>query len=258
MKKLKRLMPRSNGIRSSLSSRDLWMLLVLSLPFVITFVGCEGDTITLTPETNEGIQVSGTGSAFGEPDVAVLSLGVSTEKKSVAEAREDAADAMQKVLDTLKGNGVSEKDLQTKQYSIQPQYDYVDGQRILRGYRVTNTVSAKIRTLDKIGNIIDDAAEAGGNAVQVQSIGFTIDDPTELQAQARVEAMKNAQDKAETLAEEGGVTLGKPISISESTGYYAPNYSFDDRESAGAVKTPIETGELEIAVTVSVLYEIDE
>lgn len=256
MRKFRLFKQRSNGIQSPLP-KDLWMLLLLSLPLVMSFIGCEGDTITVTQpsEVIEGIQVTGSGSAFGEPDVAVLSLGVSTERDSVEKARAEAADAMQKVLDSLKNNGVSEKDIQTQHFSIQPQYDYIDGQRILRGYRVTNMVSAKIRNLEQVGEVIDDAA-AGGDIVQVQSIQFTIDDPTALQAQARVEAMKDAKAKAETLAKESGVTLGKPTFISEATGSYAPTYRFDEKASAEGI-TPIETGELEIAVTVTVIYEIE-
>lgn len=79
--------------------------------------------------------------------------------------------------------------------------------------------------------------------------------PKELQAQARVDAMKNALAKAQTLAVEGDVTLGKPISISESSSSVLPPSPFGrDVAAEGLSATPIETGQLQ--VTVHVLYEI--
>ncbi len=227
-------------------------------------VGVQGDLkegavlrIINSDATTPTIQVTGNGSAFGEPDIVILNLGVSVQKGSVKEAREEAAQAMQKVLDTLKNNGVLGKDIQTQQFSIQQEFDFVNGRREFRGYRVTNTASAKVRNLDGIGQVIDDAAEAGGDLVQVQSIQFAIDDSKELQVQARVKAMQDAQAKAKTLAEEGGVMLGKPISISESSSSspfpVAARGSFD----AALATTPIETGQLQVTVTVNVVYEIE-
>jgi len=201
-------------------SKFFGILLLLSLPLVVTIVACDSDTITVEPPMQivQGIQVTGNGSAFGNPDVAILNLGISAEKPEVREAREEAATAMQKVLDSLKDNGVAEKDIQTQHFSIQPQYDYIDNRQVLRGYLVTNIVSTKVRDIETIGEVIDDAVDAGGDLIRVQSIIFTIDDPKELQNLARVEAMKDANAKAQTLAEQGGVKVGKPISISETLG----------------------------------------
>jgi len=236
--------------------RFLGLLLLLSLPLVVTIVACDGDTITVESPMQivKGIQVTGSGSAFGKPDVAILSLGISAEKVEVQEAREEAAAAMQKVIDSLKDNGVVEKDIQTQHFSIQPRYDYIDNQQVLRGYLVTNTVSTKVRNIETVGKVIDDAVDAGRDLIRVQSIVFTIDNPKELQNQARVEAMKDAYAKAEALAEQGDVELGKPISISESMGYPIPS-SFDKERLTST--TPIEPGQLEITVTVTVIYDIE-
>ena len=173
-------------------------------------------------KTEKTVRVTGTGIVAGTPDVVVLSIGVSVERDSVKQARTEAAEAMAGVIESLKGNGLLDPDIQTQHFSIYQQFDYIKGQREFRGYSVTNTVSAKIRDLDTVGNVIDDAAEAGGDLVEINSIQFTIDDTTKLKMQARVAAMQDAQAKAQTLATEGGVTLGKPISISESGDFYAP------------------------------------
>ena len=211
-------------------------------------------------KTEKTVRVTGTGSVFGEPDVVVLSIGVSVERDSVKQARAEAAEAMTGVIESLKGNGLLDEDIQTQHFSIQQRFDYIKGRREFRGYNVTNTVSAKIRDLDTVGNVIDDAAEAGGELVQINSIQFTIDDPTKLKMQARVGAMQDAQAKAQTLATEGGVTLGKPISISESGDFYPPQPAYLDfafAEDAARVDTPIQSGQLRISVTVNVIYEIE-
>jgi uncharacterized protein YggE len=211
-------------------------------------------------KTEKTVRVTGTGRVAGPPDVVVLSIGVSVERDSVKQARTEAAEAMAGVIESLKGNGLLDPDIQTQHFSIYQQFDYIKGQVEFRGYSVTNTVSAKIRDLDTVGNVIDDAAEAGGDLVQINSIQFSIDDTTKLRMQARVAAMQDAQAKAQTLATEGGVTLGKPISISESGDFYAPRpigFDLAFAEEAAAVDTPIQSGQLRITVTVNVTYEIE-
>ncbi len=221
-----------------------------------------GSTIEVINKTRteKTVRVTGTGMVVGTPDVVVLSIGVSVERDSVEQARTDAAEAMAGIIESLKGNGLLDEDIQTEHFSIQQRFDYIRGRPEFQGYNATNTVSAKIRDLNIVGNVIDDAAEAGGDLVQINSIQFTIDDSTQLKMQARVEAMQNAQAKAQTLATEGGVTLGKPISISESGDFYAPqssHFDFPFAEDAAAVDTPIQSNQLRISVTVHVIYEIE-
>jgi len=212
-----------------------------------------------SPE-GRSIHVNGSGSVTGEPDVATLYLGVAVEKETVEAAREDAASAMTAVIDTLKANDIADRDIQTENFSIYPQYDYTEGGRVLRGYRVNNTVNAKVRELDNLSDIIDDAVAAGGDIVVVNSIQFMMEDPTPLQAQARALAVKDAEMKAQTLAEAGGVMLGKPITITETS--YAPGPPIAYAETAefaddgGRSSTPIQVGELTVAINVTLVYEI--
>ncbi|MYE91611.1 DUF541 domain-containing protein [Candidatus Poribacteria bacterium] len=211
-------------------------------------------------KTEKTVRVSGTGIVAGDPDLVVLSIGVSVERDSVKQARTEAAEAMAGLIESLKANGLLDTDIQTQHFSIHQRYDYSKGRREFRGYSVTNTVSAKIRDLDSVGNVIDDAAEAGGDLVEINAIQFTIDDPTKLKMEARIAAMQDAQAKAQTLATEGGVTLGKPISISESGDFYVSERTFFDDSAfaaeAAAMDTPIQSGQLQITVRVNVTYEI--
>lgn len=210
------------------------------------------------PSQVQGITVSGAGEAFGAPDLALLNLGVSAQGKTVKEARETAAAAMNNVLDALKDSGVADKDVQTRQFRIEPEYEYPDGRQELIGFRVTNIVEAKVRDLDRLGEVIDDVAEAGGDVVQVQGLSFTIEKPDELRAQARAEAVADARARAESLADLAGVKLGKPISINESTAIPpTPFFAGAVMERDVQVATPIEAGELEISVTVDIVFAIE-
>ena len=232
---------------------------------VVLLSGCaahQGIKLNAETELNpKTVRVTGTGSVKGDPDVVVLSIGVSVERDSVKQARTEAAEAMAGIIESLKGNGLLDEDIQTQRFSIRQQYNRIKGKREFRGYSVTNSVSAKIRDLDTVGNVIDNAAEAGGELVQINSIQFMIDDVTKLKMQARVAAMEAAQTKAQTLATEGGVTLGKPISISESGDYYpseprSVQFSLADTPAA-AIETPIQSGQLQITVKVNVVYAIE-
>lgn len=207
----------------------------------------------------QGLSVSGEGRASAAPDVAVLGLGVSAKASTVGAANSQAQQAMTALLDSLEANGVQEKDIQTTSFSIHPEYDYRNDEQVLTGYRVSHMLQVKVRDIDKAGEVIDDAVEAGGDLLQVQSISFTIDDTTALSSQAREEAMADAQAKAEELATLAGVTLGDPTYITESTStpYSQPYYDgrFGYAAEAEAV-TEISVGELEVVVYVNITYAI--
>ena len=234
----------------------------IGILIAITLAGCEPQIVgTLLQPESRSIHVTGSGSVVGEPDIATLNLGVSVEKKAVEEARDAAAGAMTAVIASLKGNDIAENDIQTRNFSIHPQYDYTDEGRVLRGYRVNNTVTAKVRELESLSDIIDDAAAAGGDIVVVNSIQFMIEDPTPLQAQARALAVKSAEAKAQTLAQASGVALGKPITITETSHAagppiaYAEEAAFSDDSARSA--TPIQAGELTVTVNITMVYAIE-
>ncbi len=225
-------------------------------------LACTEKTTTVLPGNEEqpGISVSGSGSAFGQPDVAVLSLGVDAEADSVAEARAEAAEAMDAMLAALKEGGVADEDVQTTRFNVEPRYDYRDDQRRLIGFAVTNLVTAKIREIDEVGDLIDTTLAAGGDLARIEYLSFTIDDPSALEDEARREAMEDARSRAETLAEAAGVELGAPHSISEGGGPVPIAFGAADamRLAEEDVETPIELGELEVQVSVQVVYRLEE
>ena len=255
------------------------LLLVIGLVLVVSLllVGCESQessgsasgqelsvpqnlSVSLTGSSQQtGIWVSGTGEVTVTPDVAILTLGVEAQEKTVKEAQSEAASAMAAVVAALKTNGVADKDIQTQWYSISPVTKWVEetNEQITTGYSVTNMVTVKIRDISKAGTIIDAVAEAGGDLTRINSISFTVDDPTAYYNQAREQAMQDAKDKAEQMATLAGVTLGKPTYISESGGYIPTPYYLKDYAEGGSASTSISAGELDITIMVQVGYAIE-
>jgi len=240
-------------------------IIALIVSGLLAFLGtaCEPDKITVASSDGnslQGITVSGEGKATGQPDVAVLSLGISTLKPTVAEARDQAATTMQALIDSVKGNGVAEKDIQSTQLSIYPEYDYsIGASQKLIGYRITNTVTIRVRDINKTSDVLDGAVAAGGDLTQVQGISFTIDNPDTLKDQAREDAVNDAKARAQRLADTAGVKLGDPISITESSVSPPVPLAYSSRDALGAAeqaKTPIEAGELDVNLTVQVVFAI--
>ena len=135
----------------------------------------------------------------------------------------------------------------------------VEFERVLIGYQVTNTLTIKVRDLNNIGNVIDEASEAAGDLVRVSRVSFTIEDTKPLQNEAREEAIADLLTKAATMAGLAGVELGQLVYLTES-GDGVPQ-SFAKIESAAAFgfadsSTSILAGELDVSVNVQAVFGI--
>ena len=206
-----------------------------------------------------GIWVTGEGRVTVVPDIAHLSLGVEAEAATVEEAMGEAAVAMDRVIATLRANGVDESDIKTQWFNIYPVRRWTDnGQEILLGYRVTNAVTVKIRDIEATGGIIDAVAKAGGDHIRIQGVSFTVDDPSQYYAEARAEAVADATAKAEQLADLAGIQLGNPFYISEGGGFVPiyRDYGLMAAEGGSVPTTPISPGETEITLTVQMAFTI--
>jgi uncharacterized protein YggE len=207
---------------------------------------------------NAGIWVSGEGKSTAVPDVAVLSLGVQAQENTVALAQDETSAAMSAVIAALKDGGVADSDIQTQQYYIMPIWTTSrdTGEQTLAGYRVTNTVTAKIRQVAATGDIIGAVAVAGGNYTTINGISFTVDDPVPYQRTARQAAMADAQSRAKTLADAAGVKLGAPTYINESGGGRPVIDVPVPKAGEAPSPPPISPGEATITVDVQVVYSI--
>lgn len=253
------------------------LLLAVGLALIVIVVGavgCYGDfgfpesESTPTPpessgiilsQQSTGIWVAGEGKVSVVPDVAILSLGIEAQEETVAEAQQQAAEAMEAVMAVLDDHGIAKKDIKTQYFSIYPVRRWENNKEILIGYRVTNMVSVKIRKMDDTGVIIDAVAEAGGDYTRINTISFTVDNPSDYYEEAREKAMADAEAKAKQLADLAGVDLGKPTYISGGGGYIpVPRDYYLKAEGVSAEPTtPISPGETEVRLTVQVVYSIE-
>ncbi|UCE98163.1 MAG: SIMPL domain-containing protein [Dehalococcoidia bacterium] len=245
--------------------KGLLLVFLLMLTLVVGAAGCssyfgsdEGEVVgTISSQQNIGIWVTGVGKSPVVPDIAVLSMGVQTQKDTVVEAQQTALEAMNGLMAVFDEYNISEEDIQTQQFSIQPVYRWDEGEQILLGYGVTNIVTVKIRDIVNTGGIIDAAVAAGGDYTRINSISFDVDEPEAYYESARKAAMEDANLKAEQLAELGEVKLGKPSYISEYTNYAPPPIIYRDfEESIFAGETAISPGEIEIHITLEIHYSI--
>lgn len=200
------------------------------------------------------ITMSGHGEAHGQPDAAMLSAGVSVDAPTAAAALTDANKDMQTILAALKKLGVADRDIQTRNFSVHPQFANGNGQAPhVTGYQVTNQVQVRLADIGKLGATLDALVAAGAN--QINGVNFSIHDRAALLAEARVDAVADARAKAETFAKAAGVTLGAILSITEN-GNGGPRPMVFAAPMAKMASVPVALGEETINADVTITWEI--
>jgi uncharacterized protein len=213
-----------------------------------------------TPRT---LTVTGTAEVTVKPDICYMNFSINTENvKKAIEAYQMNNEISEKVRSAVKSAGIEDKDIQTTNYSIAPQYRLDDKtkKRIFEGYTVNHTLSVSVRNLDKVSNILDAAVNSGAN--EVSGINFTIENPKKYTAGIRVDAIKVARAKAEIITKETDVKLLKPISIYEAEpgnwpGYFAQSNVSVDQIQTAETEVPLEPGQAKLTHTVTIIYEIE-
>ena len=230
--------------------------------------GGSGPQLLQAGGSQAGIWVTGEGSMSLEPDLALVNIGVEASAKTVAEARDQAATAMAAILIAVKAQGLDDRDVQTRSFNIVPQYEYPEvvelgrstRKQVLVGYRVSNTASIKIRELSDVGQIIDDVANAGGDATRINGVSFTVEDPKPLMTGLRKAAVEDALAKAQQFADLTGVAVGRLVFISEAGGGVPVPRPIGvvtmEARVAAAPPTSISGGELELRLSVQAVFEI--
>lgn len=215
------------------------------------------------PRPEEGIvETSGEGSASVAPDLAIVSSGVVTSSPTAATALKANAAAMTKVFAAAKQAGIEDRDIATSGLSVQPQYDYGDGARprspTLVGYEARNTVTIRVRAVDKAGSVVDTLVAAGSN--QIEGLSFDVSNRSAKLDEARREAVKDARRKAELLATAAGAKLGAVLSIREGADEDEPVRPFAARAKAldAAAPTPIAKGEQELRAHATVRWRLED
>jgi uncharacterized protein YggE len=206
------------------------------------------------------VVINGFGKVNGKNDIAMTTLGYSNTDKDVSKAQADNKKVMDQIFADLKQMGIEEKDLQSN-YNIYPEYNYTqDKGQELKGYRVSNSLTIKIRDLSKVSNILALAGKYG--ATEVNGLSFTIDDTENLKAQAREKALADAKLKALKTAQALGLRLGSVVSYNEYE--VSPNYDYGYPRYAeatgmgggGSAPTAVSGGSMDVSMNVSIVYEI--
>lgn len=225
-------------------------------------------TISPAPASNT-ISVSGEGEAYIKPDLATFSFSIVESAKTVGEAQKLATGKTNTTIAALKNAGVAEKDIKTVGYNVYPKYEYEravciatycppQGNQRISGYEVSQSVEIKVRDLEKAGDLLSLVGQNG--ASNISGLDFTVDNPDDINRQAREQAIAKAKDKAQQLASDLGVRLVRIVSYSEngsSPMYYAKGVGIGGGLATDAVPAPrIPTGENKITSNVNIIYEI--
>jgi len=250
-----------------MQNRRIGLVMALLLAAALLVSACDAGrnlvptAPTASMQANRTITVVGQGKAGGAPDVAHINIGVESTGQSAQEAMEANRQQMATLLAKIKSMGVSDKDLQTSNFSIYtertestpPKAGAAEPSDQAIIYRVNNMVSVTVRDLASLGDVLDQAVSAGAN--NIYGVSFEVSDTTKLEAEAREKAIADARARAESLARLTGVGLAEVQQVSEAVSGTGPLYGKVAAEGLG-VGTPIEAGELQVTMSVEVTYAI--
>lgn len=202
------------------------------------------------------ITVTGQGVVEMAPDMATISLGVTSQAKTATGAMSDNSAATARVLELLTAAGLEARDMQTSGLSLSPNWSRVnsssDAEPQITGYVANNQVTIRVRALDQLGKILDSVVRTGGNTFN--GLSFGVQNPDPAMDKARQLAVADAQRKADLYASAAGVRLGAIIELSEAGGGVPQPRML--REMAMSVAVPIAGGEVSLSASVTIVFDI--
>jgi uncharacterized protein YggE len=250
----------------------LWingLLVLVLLALALLVAGCSAAGISSTGqveaaqlEQKANIKVVGFGKALGQPDEAQVTVGVETFALEVNDATAENEATIEAILTALEETGIKADDIQTSNYSLWAEQKYGDnGPEGIAGYRVSNQVSVVIRDIDKVSDVLTAVISAGANSIY--GVQFSVADPAALEAEAREKALDDARQRAESLAQLSGLTLGEIEAIDETFSQFpgqARPMGGGDGLGGGVAEasTSISPGQLSYQTQVEVTYTISE
>lgn len=237
------------------------VLLTFFMIVTICFVVQKTESLKRPVPQEHQISIEGVGKATGKPDIATISFGVVSKAADVATAQTANTTSTTTLLDQTKAQGISEDDIQTSNYSVGEDtgWDDATNQQTHLGWIVAQTVTVKVRDTSKVGALLTALGQNG--ATDISGPTFTIDDLTNLKAEARAEAIKDAQTQAAAIAKSLGLHLRRIVGYSEWSDatpmpYSSKSFLSDSMLSSFAPVT-IETGTNEVSMNVSVTYSLE-
>ena len=213
-----------------------------------------GQAQTVQPITGTRLDVSATGEVSRVPDVAIISAGVVTRSQSATAALQENSVRMERVRAALRRAGIADRDIQTSNLSLNPEYRYQENQPPqLTGYSASNQLSIKFRDIRNTGKILDALVAEGAN--QINGPSLTIDKPEAALDEARTKAIAVGRARAELYARSLGMRVVRLLSVSETSGFGGPQPMVMAMEARGA-SNRIEPGEQQVQVSVNMSFEL--
>ncbi|MBA9027977.1 SIMPL domain-containing protein [Peribacillus huizhouensis] len=217
-----------------------------------SFPPFQGEANYHSRECPNKLTVNGEATIQASPNQAIITLGVITENKDPILAQQQNATAMAKILTGLGKLGIPDDQIKTKEYRMDPQYEYLDGKEIFKNYKVHHMIEILTKNIDRVGNIVDTSIKNGANSVS--NIRFSLSNHDMYYHQALELAFQNAKQKALALAKAANITLQQiPETIEEIPTGLLP-VLYQTSFVAKAASTQIQPGELEIKASVKVIY----
>ncbi|MCF6315632.1 MAG: SIMPL domain-containing protein [Marinosulfonomonas sp.] len=211
-------------------------------------------TPTYAEDVVRRITVVGQGAVETTPDMATVSMGVITEAKTGAEAMAQNSAALEGVLKQLGAAGIEAKDVQTSNLSLSPRWDS-SGQGQIAGFIASNTVTVRVRDLDRLGGVLDAVVQNGANTFH--GLHFGLQEPQPAQDAARQDAVADARRKAQLYATAAGVTLGDVLTISEAASRgVSPVMMIMEADMMQSRAVPVAQGEVTVGATITIVYAI--
>jgi uncharacterized protein YggE len=190
------------------------------------------------------------------PDVAVIGAGVVTQAQTAGAAMAENASRMAATIAALRKAGVADRDIQSSNISLTPQYRYGENMPpVLTGYQASNQVNVRFRDIRRSGAILDTLVAAGAN--QINGPNLMIEKPEAALDEARQAAVAKARARATLYAGASGLQVFRIISISEQ-GYSPPPPSpvMAMSRMEKSADTPVQPGEQTLSIAVSVSFEL--
>jgi hypothetical protein len=208
------------------------------------------------------ITVTGEGRIVVEPDHVRITAGVSELAETTGKAQQQANQKLARVLDILKKNEISERNIQTSHLSFRPEYDWSDGERRLIGQRVEQSLNISIPEIDvrpdRVAKILD--AFGAIHQLEMHSVSFEVKNRKELVSRAGILAFEEARQKAEALAKLSELTGDKPLQINEREGNVqpVPYFRTTPQMQAAAEGAPsiLPAGEMDVTIAVNVVFAV--
>ena len=202
------------------------------------------------------LDVIATGEVSRVPDVAIISAGVVSRSASAGGALQDSAAKMQHVIAALKRSGIADRDIQTSNVSLNPEYRYPQDQPPqLAGYTATNTVTVRFHDIGTSGKILDALVAEGAN--QISGPNLTVDHPETALDEARAKAIAIGRARAELYARSLGMHVVRIVAVNETGGSYPqPPVPVFMEARANAAMTKVEPGEQKLQVSVAMTFEL--